>query len=76
MVEPQRKTKVWDETAKLWLSVAQKAIEDAKYVTLGLSDFRVDYICGTYGFDDKEVRDVLHKKGGKVMDVVKLLGNF
>ena len=32
MVDPQRKQKTWDETAKLWLSVAQKAIEDAKYL--------------------------------------------
>jgi Endonuclease/Exonuclease/phosphatase family 2 len=31
MVDPGRKQKVWDETAKLWLSVAYKAIENAKY---------------------------------------------
>ena len=35
-VDPQRKQRVWDETAKLWLSVAQKAIEDAKYCPLKL----------------------------------------
>jgi hypothetical protein len=33
MVEPQRKQKVWEETAKLWLSVAQRAINDARYVS-------------------------------------------
>jgi len=33
-VDPQRKQKVWDETAKLWLSVAHKAIEDAKYANV------------------------------------------
>ena len=38
-----------------------------------LTDFRVDYICGTYGFEDIGVRDALHKKGGKVMDVVQML---
>ena len=32
MVDGQRKSKVWDETAKLWISVAQKAIDDSKYV--------------------------------------------
>lgn len=32
MVDPPRKQKVWNETAKLWLSVAEKAIEDAKYI--------------------------------------------
>lgn len=31
MVDPQRKQRVWDETAKLWLFVAQKAIDDSKY---------------------------------------------
>jgi len=31
MVDPQRKRKVWEETANLWLSVAERAIEDAKY---------------------------------------------
>ena len=30
MVDAKRKQKVWDETAKLWISVAQKAIHDAK----------------------------------------------
>jgi endonuclease/exonuclease/phosphatase family metal-dependent hydrolase len=31
MVDPARKQRVWDETAKLWLTVAQRAIDDAKY---------------------------------------------
>ena len=30
MVDPARKQRVWDETAKLWLAVAQRAIDDAK----------------------------------------------
>ena len=33
MVDPARKQRVWDETAKLWLTVAQRAIDDAKYGT-------------------------------------------
>ena len=31
MVDPVRKQRVWDETAKLWISVATRAIDDAKY---------------------------------------------
>jgi len=30
MVDTARKQRVWDETAKLWLTVAQRAIDDAK----------------------------------------------
>ena len=39
-----------------------------------MTNFRVDYISETYGFDESGVRDALHKKGGKVMEAVKLLG--
>jgi len=34
MVDPVRKQRVWDETAKLWISVATRAIDDAKYIPL------------------------------------------
>jgi len=34
----------------------------------------VDYITGTYGLDENEVRDALHKKGGRVMESISLLG--
>jgi hypothetical protein len=33
-VDPARKQRVWDETAKLWISVATKAIDDAKSQSL------------------------------------------
>jgi hypothetical protein len=39
-----------------------------------VADDRVDYISGTYGFEEELVRDTLTKKGGKVKDTVKLLG--
>jgi hypothetical protein len=39
-----------------------------------MTDGRVDYISGTYGFEEEVVRDALVKKGGKVLDTVKLLG--
>lgn len=44
-VDPVRKRKVWDETARLWSSVVQNAIDDAKYcfipcwLTLGWTIF-------------------------------------
>jgi len=34
---------------------------------------RVDYITGTYGFDEAGVRVALHKKGGKVAESINLL---
>ena len=37
MVDTQRKQKAWGETAKLWLLVAQKAIDDAKYYPVDLA---------------------------------------
>ena len=77
MVDPVRKQRVWDETAKLWIEVAQRAIDDAKsppqYCGWWLT-CRVDYISMTYGFEEGVVRDALLKKGGKVMDAVKSLG--
>jgi hypothetical protein len=75
MVDPQRKQTVWDETAKLWINVAQNAIDDAKYSCLGASTniARVDYISSTYGVEDDTVRGLLHQRNGKVMEVIKSL---
>ena len=74
MVDPQKKQEAWNETAALWLSVAQRAIDDAKYSSVAsLINDRVAYISETYGYEEDTVKDVLHQRSGKVMDTIKSL---
>lgn len=39
----------------------------------GIADCRVDYISGTYGFNEIKTRMALHQKAGKISETVRLL---
>jgi hypothetical protein len=34
----------------------------------------VDYVTGTYGFEESMVREALQTKNGKVLEIIKYLG--
>jgi hypothetical protein len=34
----------------------------------------VDYVSGTYGFEESRVREALQTKNGKVVEMIKYLG--
>ena len=62
--------------------MATKALDDAKYFCLRkvfrlwraiAEGFRVDYVTGTYRFEESRVREALQVKQGKAMEMVKYL---